>query len=1050
MGSLSAAEAIPARRGPLVADGVRRAVRPTASLHPSMATLPDGRSALVVSFRSPGAVRLRVHFRNFDVGAGEVWVYAPGSAAAEGPYTGKGIFGSGEFWSSGVDSDTVAVTYIAAANTTATSLPFVVDALVHQWSTAAGSATVTPDAGTTDPSSSCNLDVTCFPQYQTAATALVRYDFVADTGGAFLCSGSLINTRSNSFKPYLLTAHHCISSNSEAQSINASFLYQTATCNGTPPMVSQAPLIQGGQYLAGGDISQGDFSLVQLSRVPDGVAFLGWNTSLDPNAQVTGLHHPYGSYSRISFGSRQPDEDLIISGDFAPSADFYQVEWTSGLTEAGSSGSPLLNADGQLVGTLTGGPPVPTMSNSCDVTPTATYGRFSAAYPNLKSYLEDASLPALNVDTSSLTFQVQDGAVAGASQQFATVTTPSTSPLSLIVAADQPWVQLPATAVVSSSAPAVLPVSIDASKLTTGGAFTATVTVTSSSAVRVSFTVRASVSFVQSRVTVSVSPNPVPAADLTAAVFVYTISIRETAGVATRITGLKIGPDDLTSQIAGVLGTTRLNALGIVQARVSSSGITPPATLTIEVDGIDTASGRTWTATTPVSFVASGGRPVLTLSSSPSTVRSDPAADSSCRWSHMLILRETGGAAVQLTRFLAAGYDLSPHIGKYFGSARLPANGTLTARLCWSGISTPATAGFELDGADDNGNPVTVALAVAFAAALSSPPPLAVAPDNVALQVDSSSSGPATAQVAISLDSSTPWTATLTGSNANWLSADTLAGTGSGTITLTANPAGLSTGIYSANLIVQSPAAYPQYVVVPVSLQVGPPGPAPTLTTAGMVNGASFQAGAAPGMILSIFGANLANDTEQASSVPLPLSLGGVSVSINGVSAPLYFVSPTQLNVQVPVEVTPGSAQVRVNVNGEVNTAPLSILPAAPGLFTDSNGKLVPNGSGHRGDELVLYVTGQGDLTPVMPTGNAPAGNTPLAQLPRPVFPLTVTVGGIPVTPDAIDFAGVPYGLVGVVQINYHVPADAPTGDQPVVVNIGGQPSQTATLTINP
>ena len=237
-GPLSSAEARVHRRGPLVQTGVRRALPAAALANPNVSISPEGRAILTLSLRSPGATRLRLHFRGFHAGAGEVWVFGPADRTAFGPYTADGISGSGEFWAAGVDGDEIVVAYLAPPGSTPSGFPFTLDSLVHVWPAA---------AATKDPAAPCNLDVTCYADYKTAAAAVVEYEFLADDGtGAYTCSGAMINTRTSSHRPYLLTAHHCISSNTEAQSIQASFLYQTAACNGPAPSLSSVPTVLGG------------------------------------------------------------------------------------------------------------------------------------------------------------------------------------------------------------------------------------------------------------------------------------------------------------------------------------------------------------------------------------------------------------------------------------------------------------------------------------------------------------------------------------------------------------------------------------------------------------------------------------------------------------------------------------------------------------------------------------------------------------------------------------------------------------------------------------
>lgn len=92
-------------------------------------------------------------------------------------------------------------------------------------------------------------------------------------------------------------------------------------------------------------------------------------------------------------------------------------------------------------------------------------------------------------------------------------------------------------------------------------------------------------------------------------------------------------------------------------------------------------------------------------------------------------------------------------------------------------------------------------------------------------------------------------------------------------------------------------------------------------------------------------------------------------------------------------------------------------------------------------------MTGAGAITPAVATGDAPDPNTALANLPRPQQALTVTVGGIPAT---TPFIAIPWGSVGVVQVNYQIPDSVPLGSNPVIVQIGNVSSAPATVTINP
>jgi len=217
----------------------------------------------------------------------------------------------------------------------------------------------------------------------------------------------------------------------------------------------------------------------------------------------------------------------------------------------------------------------------------------------------------------------------------------------------------------------------------------------------------------------------------------------------------------------------------------------------------------------------------------------------------------------------------------------------------------------------------------------------------------------------------------------------------------------------------------------------------PTIAPNGVLNAASFLSSLSPGAIMTIFGSGLSQGTSSASQTPLPTTLSGVSVSVNGTAAPLYYTSPVQINAQIPFETGAGSATVTVAVNGRTTSQAIQLSNASPGVFTDG-ARIVPIGSARRGDLITLFITGQGPLSPPVPTGATPAV-TAGAAVPSPALNVALTVGNVPAD---ILFVGVPAWSVGVTQINFRVPSSVAAGDAQVVVTVGGQPSAPAMLTI--
>ncbi len=379
MGPISEAERAPKMLKPgVMRAGVHRLGGDEFLGRGQWSELPDGRAVFQAALRSPGATGLRLEFVNFAAGAGRVWLY-PGDESNPtrpiGPYEG-----GEDTWSGLVEGESVVLEFEAAAGAPR-MLPFQLGRISHI------SANVGTAAAPRTAALACNLDVTCYPEWAEKARGVARYLFETNGGGA-LCSGSLVNTRNNSGIPYFLTADHCISNATEARSVQAFWFYQSSICNGAPRSLRDVPTTLGATYMAGGSMEQGDFTLLRLTgTLPSGVSFAGWMPEELPiGTPVAGIHHPTGDYKRISFGNRA--ESILTRG--RPEPKFHTIIWATGVTEGGSSGSPIFTNEGLIVGMLSGGPKPPNGRTECDLTPAYDwYGKFSTAYPTLQGFLEE-------------------------------------------------------------------------------------------------------------------------------------------------------------------------------------------------------------------------------------------------------------------------------------------------------------------------------------------------------------------------------------------------------------------------------------------------------------------------------------------------------------------------------------------------------------------------------------------------------------------------------------------------------------------------------------
>lgn len=239
--------------------------------------------------------------------------------------------------------------------------------------------------------------------------------------------------------------------------------------------------------------------------------------------------------------------------------------------------------------------------------------------------------------------------------------------------------------------------------------------------------------------------------------------------------------------------------------------------------------------------------------------------------------------------------------------------------------------------------------------------------------------------------------------------------------------------------------------------------PTPTAVT----DAASFTNRVSPGSLATLFGSNIAVMNANASTLPLPFSLGNVQITVDGYDAPIIFTGITpypQVNFQMPVEVQPGTANLVVTVNG-VSSAPLpvTITDTAPGIFTydptggtldptllqaviqnppDYNNSNInsPSNPAPAGSVVVVYIDGTGAVRTPLDDGVAADGSDPAKAV------STATIGGF----DApVQYLGLTPGDVGLAQANIQIPAGLPSGDYPLVITVGGLQSISAIISVS-
>jgi uncharacterized protein (TIGR03437 family) len=272
-------------------------------------------------------------------------------------------------------------------------------------------------------------------------------------------------------------------------------------------------------------------------------------------------------------------------------------------------------------------------------------------------------------------------------------------------------------------------------------------------------------------------------------------------------------------------------------------------------------------------------------------------------------------------------------------------------------------------------------------------------------------------------------------------------------------PSGIAPSVFTRTLTpLQSRTAYVSltvsgFTVLPwaYSASVAPP----QITK--IVSAADGVSPVAPGGLIEILGNQLSATNLATSQIPVPTALANSCLTVNGQPMPLVFVSPNQINAQMPAAAI-GAVTVNVHTPGGVSdNFNLTVQPTAPAVFLSGtagpqtniptviraqNNQLVTDSNPiQRGDTLIIYLTGCGQTTPIVGDG-LPAPGTPFALT---LVPPSVQLGGQALS---MMFAGLAPGQVGVCQINASVPRSVPTGLGLPLTITQGTSAQTLSLRV--
>ena len=382
-----------------------------------------------------------------------------------------------------------------------------------------------------------------------------------------------------------------------------------------------------------------------------------------------------------------------------------------------------------------------------------------------------------------------------------------------------------------------------------------------------------------------------------------------------------------------------------------------------------------------------------------------------------------------------------------------PSSGTTAARATVS-VNPAGLAGgtytgqISLTGAEVTNNPqiVNVTLVVGT-------PRLSIGPSSMVF-VASAGTNPTSQslQVQNAGSGALGWSASVaTQGGGNWLAVSPNTSVAPSSVQVSVNSAGMARGAYSGSVTLSSLAGGDSQTLN-VSLLID----APAITSNGVTNGASFVASGevSAGEIVSLFGQSLAAGTGLANDAnSLPTSLAGTQVLVSGVPAPLFYVSPQQINFQMPFALSGSTVEIAV-VSGGVRSLPLTATLRAetPGIFTDVNGRsaalnenLSVNSAANpafAGSFVSLFATGLGAVSPAVLAGSRAITSTPSQTVKTP----TVLIGNVPAE---VSYSGVAPGFAGVYQINARIPTSVGAASAvPVQIIIGDASSNVGTLAV--
>jgi len=407
--------------------GITRNVRLDLNENGIWTVLPSGDRIWQVAIKSPDALNLSVNFNDFYLpDGGFLHIYNDDRTEISKSYSKNNNRSNNMLGSWFVSGDIIWIEYFQPANA-AENVKLEIGSVIHGYRMGRVEAWTDRAMKGLNQSGNCNYDVNCpiGNDFDDKKEMLKKSVALLNLGNGYLCSASLINNTEGDRTPYLLTGNHCLGTSDPAfWSVRFNWVSPGPSCGTEEPSANIETnfTMSGASLRANNELS--DFALVELyNRIPDSwdVAFAGWdNSDALPEFEV-GIHHPNGDIMKIcrdDSGAVKENasgtEVWLIGGVSVGTGDGWEI----GTTESGSSGSPLFDQEGRIIGQLYAG------QAFCDGTQGNNdydiYGRFAVSWDTgetpetrLIDWLDPSGTGQSTIESIQNILGVPDNQIAG-------------------------------------------------------------------------------------------------------------------------------------------------------------------------------------------------------------------------------------------------------------------------------------------------------------------------------------------------------------------------------------------------------------------------------------------------------------------------------------------------------------------------------------------------------------------------------------------------------------------------------------------------------------